>query len=131
MERHLVDVTFDDAARVWHPDGPADGGIDLAYLSEARDVVDDDDPDTEVNGDVWYLIQSKYGSADATTLMAEAVKVLETLTVGRTSLNDDARNLVDTLNTFMDNASENDKIVLSFWSPEICGGSGAPGHGRH
>ncbi len=121
MERHLVDVTVDDAARIWHPDGPADGGIDLAYLSEASDVVDDDDPDTDVNGDVWHIVQSKYGPVDASTFVSESVKVLDTLTIGASPLNDDARNLVDTLNVFMDNASENDKIVLSFWSPEPCG----------
>ena len=120
MERHLVDVTEDDAARIYHPDGPADGGIDLAYLSEAGDVLEDDDPDTDVNGDVWYIVQSKYGSADATMLMSEAMKVLDTLTVGQRTLNHDARNLVDTLNIFMDNASDNDRIVLSFWSPEPC-----------
>ena len=121
MERHLVDVTIDDAARVWHPDGPADGGIDLAYMSAASDIVDDDDPDAEVNGDVWHLVQSKYGSADSSTLLNESWKVLDTLTQGRETLNEDARNLVDTLNVFMDNASENDKIVLSFWSKEPCG----------
>lgn len=121
MERHLIDVTIDDAARIWHPDGPGDGGIDLAYLYAASDVVEYDDPDMDVNGDVWYIIQSKYGSADASTLLAESRKVLNTLTDAEVSLNQDARDLRDTLSIFMDNASENDKIILSFWSMEPCG----------
>src|SRR5215471_7507161 len=38
-------------------DGPADGGIDLAYLERGE-------TDSEnVGGDTWYLVQSKYGSS--------------------------------------------------------------------
>ncbi len=35
-------------------DGSGDGGIDVAYLKRS---------DNENEGDTWYLVQSKYGSA--------------------------------------------------------------------
>ena len=42
-------------------DGSGDGGIDIAYLS--RSEGGDGGDSGVVEGDVWYLVQSKYGSA--------------------------------------------------------------------
>src|SRR5437764_1066316 len=42
-------------------DGAGDGGIDLAYLQRA-DNVEGEGQEGFSEGDVWYLVQSKYGS---------------------------------------------------------------------
>ena len=43
-------------------DGPGDGGIDIAYLHRA-DIDDGEQESQSIEGDTWYLIQSKYGTA--------------------------------------------------------------------
>ena len=61
-------------------DGSGDGGIDIAYLKRA-------DPDSEglddnsLEGDTWYLVQSKYGTSyeGSTTILEEGNKVIATL----------------------------------------------------
>ena len=56
-------------------DGSGDGGIDIAYLQRA-----DSDLDGQINdaieGDTWYLVQSKYGTAfsGSKTILEEAQK---------------------------------------------------------
>src|SRR3712207_1991340 len=42
-------------------DGAGDGGIDIAYLSVAES--DSADDGSAAEGDTWYLVQSKYGTA--------------------------------------------------------------------
>jgi hypothetical protein len=66
-----VDESSDD---VVYCDGSGDGGIDVAYL----DLGEVNDEGTE-EGDTWYLVQSKYGSAFAgsATLLQESQKVIE------------------------------------------------------
>ena len=89
-------------------DGTGDGGIDIAYLQRG-----DED---EQEGDTWYLIQSKYGSAfsGTTTLLEEAVKLIDTLDGQRTNLSSLAASLVDRLRTFLEQKSEKDKLVLVY-----------------
>src|ERR1700753_326192 len=59
----------DESLDVTYCDGAGDGGIDIAVLERDGPVGADEEPD----GDTWYLIQSKYGSAFAGTgtLLAE------------------------------------------------------------
>jgi hypothetical protein len=92
-------------------DGSGDGGVDLAYL----DRVDEGSTDTST-GDTWYLIQSKYGSAfkGTTTLLSEGQKVIDTLDGRREKLSSLAEGLLDRLQQFRRNASERDRIVLTF-----------------
>ena len=55
-----LDVTPDDEDFVVC-DGSGDGGIDIAYLKRAdTDTANRDDNSEE--GDIWYLVQSKYDS---------------------------------------------------------------------
>lgn len=92
-------------------DGSGDGGIDIAYLNRG-----DFTEDNTSEGDTWYLIQSKYGSAFAgkNTLLIEAQKVIETID-GRTKrLSSIATDLLEKLQTFRESASEKDKLILVF-----------------
>jgi hypothetical protein len=59
-------------------DGPADGGIDPAYLEHGE-------TDNEnVSGDTWYVVQSKFGSSVQGTnaLLRDGQKVIDTLAAG-------------------------------------------------
>ena len=76
-----LDVPSDDDNFHW-TDGPGDGGIDIAYFDQARDV---DDPAQDADqpvGDTWYVIQCKYGSAaqGSNTVLEEGLKFLRTIT---------------------------------------------------
>ena len=59
-----LDVNEDDEDLVFC-DGSGDGGIDIAYLRrsevDASNNIEQDDQ--SLDGDIWYLFQSKYGSA--------------------------------------------------------------------
>src|SRR6266568_2750935 len=63
----------DSSDDIVYCDGAGDGGIDIAYLQRSEDQEND--------GDTWYLIQSKYGSAfkGVNTLLEEGQKVISTL----------------------------------------------------
>ena len=99
-------------------DGSGDGGIDIAYLR--RSDVDSEESDTQddqsFQGDVWYLFQSKYGTAfqGKETIFAEGHKVIATLTGENTSLSELTKNLLERLNIFKQVASAQDRIVLVF-----------------
>lgn len=97
-------------------DGAGDGGIDVAYLHRAEAG----DGEGEVQGDTWYLIQSKYGSAFAgtETLLAEGQKVIDTLDGQRKSLSSVAADVLERLTQFRKQASELDRIVLVFGTVE-------------
>lgn len=92
-------------------DGGGDGGVDLAYLDRG-----DDQSSDNATGDSWYLVQSKYGSAfqGPTTLLTEGQKVIDTLDGKRSRLSSLAEGLMDRLQQFRRNASEQDRIVLTF-----------------
>lgn len=92
-------------------DGSGDGGIDIAYLQRGDTLEDNAN-----EGDSWYLIQSKYGSAFAgkDTLLIEAQKVIETIDGKTKRLSSLANDLVERLQTFRISASSKDKLVLVF-----------------
>ena len=111
-----LDVTTDDDDFVIC-EGKGDGGIDIAYLQRA-DSSDDEqgkDPDT-IEGDTWYLVQSKYGSAftGSDTILKEGNKVLTTLQGHSKGLSSDSRQLLKKLTQFWQQASDADRIVLVF-----------------
>lgn len=92
-------------------DGSGDGGIDIAYLQRG-----DDDAINSNEGNIWYLVQSKYGKAfqGTNTLLQEAQKLIDTLDGKRSNLSSLTENLVQRLNTFKTSASDKDKFVLLF-----------------
>jgi AIPR protein len=103
-----LDESSDD---VVYCDGSGDGGIDVACL-HLGEVADDG---TE-EGDTWYLVQSKYGSAFAGsgTLIRESQKLVDTLDGKRTNLSSLAQGLLERLSEFRARASERDKLTLVF-----------------
>ena len=96
-------------------DGSGDGGIDIAYLQRADTDTGNRD-DNSVEGDTWYLVQSKYGTAFAgsDTILAEGNKVIATLQGQNQNLADDTMQLLQKLDLFRQQASSADRIVLVF-----------------
>lgn len=92
-------------------DGTGDGGIDIAYLQKGEV-----NGNGEQEGDVWYIVQSKYGSAfqGTSTLLAESTKLFDTLTGHRTRLSSLAEEVTERLKTFVQNSSDKDKLILVF-----------------
>ena len=117
MVTQWLDVNEDDED-IAICDGSGDGGIDIAYLRRSDvDAVDDHaQVGQSVDGDIWYLFQSKYGSAfqGRETILTEGQKVITTLTGGNNRLSDAARQLLGRLDTFRQQASERDRIILVF-----------------
>lgn len=107
-------VTQDDEDLVLC-DGVGDGGIDIAYLSRA-DIGDAERDSQADEGDTWYLIQSKYGTAfqGPDTIISEGRKVIATLAGENTRLSERVGQLVGRLSNFREQASERDRIVLVF-----------------
>lgn len=101
-------------------DGTGDGGIDIAYLQRGetaeRTASGIGDAAAFTEGDTWFLVQSKYGSAfqGNATLLTEAQKVLDTLAGKRMRLSSLAADLVERLRVFVGQASERDRIVLVY-----------------
>lgn len=96
-------------------DGSGDGGIDVAFLQKG-DILEENTNE----GDTWYLIQSKYGSAfsGVDTLLREAQKVIETLDGKNKRLSSLATDVLERLQNFRSKASQKDKLVLVFASIE-------------
>ncbi len=96
-------------------DGSGDGGIDVAFLQRG-DILEENTNE----GDTWYLIQSKYGSAfsGVDTLLREAQKVIETLDGKNKKLSSLATDVLERLQNFRSKASQKDKLVLVFASVE-------------
>ena len=96
-------------------DGAGDGGIDIAYLKRA-DIDTENQDDNSEEGDTWYLVQSKYGTAfvGSDTILAEGNKVIETLLGQNRRLSHDTRLLLEKLDVFRQQASDADRIVLVF-----------------
>ena len=107
-------VTDDDEDLVLC-DGTGDGGIDIAYLRRA-DIDDSEQDSSSEEGDTWYLIQSKYGTAfqGPETVIGEGRKVIATLAGENTHLSEDVNQLMGRLTTFMQQASQRDRIILVF-----------------
>ena len=96
-------------------DGTGDGGIDIAYLHRA-DIEDDTQGSQSVEGDTWYLVQSKYGTSfqGQETIVDEGRKVISTLAGENTRLSETVSQLVGRLAMFQQQASDRDRIVLVF-----------------
>ena len=96
-------------------DGAGDGGIDIAYLHRAD--IDGGEQDSQAaEGDTWYLVQSKYGTAfqGAETIVNEGHKVIATLAGENIHLSEHVGQLLGRLNTFMRQASDRDRVILVF-----------------
>lgn len=108
---HWLDAD-ETALDIVYCDGAGDGGIDIAVLERGSAATDED----AASGDVWYLVQSKYGSAFAgtDTLLAEAQKVIDTLDGRRSNLSSLATGLLERITNFRNGASASDQIVLIF-----------------
>ena len=117
MVTQWLDVNEDDEDIVVC-DGSGDGGIDIAYLrrSEVDADYDNAQDDQSVSGDVWYLFQSKYGSAfqGRETIFMEGQKVIATLTGENDHLSEATHQLLGRLDTFRQQSSERDRIILVF-----------------
>ena len=96
-------------------DGSGDGGIDVAYLQRSDSDIDSQDNET-LEGDVWYLVQSKYGTSfsGTDTILTEGNKIITTLQGQNQHLSDDGKRLLEKLNLFRERASESDRIVVVF-----------------
>lgn len=92
-------------------DGSGDGGIDIAYLQRG-----DTTEDNANEGDTWYLIQSKHGSAFAgrDTMLIEAQKLIDTIDGKTKRLSSLTSDLVERLQMFRASASSKDKLILVF-----------------
>jgi hypothetical protein len=102
-----------DFSGVNYCDGAGDGGIDVALLLQGQAAGSEAETP---EGDTWYLVQSKYGSAfrGTATLLSEGQKVIETLDGRRSSLSSLTAALVERLKTFRESASELDRMVLVY-----------------
>lgn len=104
-------MDFDEGSEdVIFCDGSGDGGIDIAYLHRG------DSEDDEQDGDTWYLVQSKYGTAfnGTSTILAEGQKVIDALSGNRRNLSSLSADLIERLSTFRNRASDRDKLILVF-----------------
>ena len=72
-------------------DGAGDGGIDAVYLHKGEYVSDEN----LIEGDTWYIVQSKYGSAftGSETLLTETQKIIETLERTKQNLSSLTKNI--------------------------------------
>lgn len=116
-----IDTTLDDLDLVYC-DGTGDGGIDIAYLYRGRSRSSDSDSPSE--GDVWYLVQSKYGSAfrGVNTILEESRKVIDTLEGRRRHLSSLTEDLLDRLTIFRGQTSDLDRLVLVFATEDSLSG---------
>lgn len=102
----------DESLDATYCDGSGDGGIDVAVLDRAGPV----DTEEEPEGDTWYLVQSKFGSAFAGTgtLLTEGQKLIETLEGNRTNLSSLASGMLEKLRNFRGSATERDRVCLVY-----------------
>jgi hypothetical protein len=102
----------DEAAELILCDGAGDGGIDLACLIRG----DEPSEGQPSEGDTWYVVQSKYGTAfqGDDTLLKEGRKVIDTLSGHRKTLSSLSEGLRERLINFRAGASERDRLVLVF-----------------
>ena len=94
-------------------DGSHDGGIDIAYLSRSDTDSRNGDSD-DADGDIWYIIQSKYGTAyeGVETVREEGSKVINTIMGRNQQLADDSRQVRDKIETFRQQATPFDRLIL-------------------
>ncbi len=96
-------------------DGSGDGGIDVAFL-----VMGDIMEDGNHEGNTWYLVQSKHGSAFAgtSTILAEGQKVLDTLRGNRENLSSLGTEVSNRIRNFLISPGPNDKLKLVYATHE-------------
>jgi hypothetical protein len=96
-------------------DGAGDGGIDIAFL-----VMGDIQDDGVSDGNTWYLVQSKHGSAFAgsATILIEGQKVIENLRGNRDNLSSLGSTVSNRIRNFIVNAGANDKLKLVYATHE-------------
>ena len=101
-------------------DGAGDGGIDIAYLQRADNDSEERGNEATIEGDTWYLVQSKYGKAftGSDTILEEGNKIIRTLNGGAQHLSEASLQLQQKLNLFRQQASDADRIVLVFATTE-------------
>ena len=100
-------------------DGSGDGGIDIAYLHRAE-IGDGEQADTSAEGDTWYLVQSKYGTAfqGHETIFGDGRKLIATLDGDSPHISENVRHLIRRIDTFRQKASDRDRIILVFATTE-------------
>ena len=97
-------------------DGPSDGGIDVAYLQRQDHDHRTQDADYTESGDIWYLVQSKYGASFAgiDSIIKDGRKMIDTLQGDNQKLSARSQQLLQKLVSFREQASDADRIVLVF-----------------
>jgi hypothetical protein len=96
-------------------DGAGDGGIDVAFL-----VMGDVLEDGTHEGNTWYLVQSKHGSAfvGTSTILVEGQKVIDNLRGFRPNLSSLGTEVSNRIKNFITNAGPNDKLKLVYATHE-------------
>jgi len=96
-------------------DGAGDGGIDVAFL-----VLGDMLEDGNHEGNTWYLVQSKHGSAfsGTSTILVEGQKVLDNLRGNRPNLSSIGEEVSNRIRNFITNKGPNDKLKLVYATHE-------------
>ena len=81
-------------------DGAGDGGVDVAFL-----VLGDMLEDGNHEGNTWYLVQSKHGSAfsGSSTILIEGQKVLDNLRGNRPNLSSIGEEVSNRIRNFITN----------------------------
>lgn len=96
-------------------DGAGDGGIDVAFL-----VLGDMLEDGNHEGNTWYLVQSKHGTAfsGTSTILVEGQKVLDNLRGNRPNLSSIGEEVSNRIRNFINNKGPNDKLKLVYATHE-------------
>jgi len=96
-------------------DGAGDGGVDVAFL-----VLGDMLEDGNHEGNTWYLVQSKHGSAfsGSSTILIEGQKVLDNLRGNRPNLSSIGEEVSNRIRNFITNKGPNDKLKLVYATHE-------------
>ena len=100
-------------------DGPGDGGIDIVILDRQEDEEDqqEDEEDQQggVEGDTWYLIQSKYNQPNSSQLRTEAEKIFAVLTDKHEKrLSYIGEDITQRLKHFLKTSSNKDRLIIVF-----------------
>jgi hypothetical protein len=92
-------------------DGSGDGGIDAAFL-----MMGEIDEEGISDGNTWYLVQSKHGTAFSgnQTIVLEGQKLIETLRGNRENLSSLVQGLAARLRNFIRDAGPNDRVKLVY-----------------
>ena len=101
----------DEADEIIFCDGSGDGGLDAVYYRPG-----DKFEENANDGDTWYLIQSKFGSAyqGEKTLIEETQKIINSIEGLNPKLSNLSEDLIIRLNNFRSSAKEEDKMILVF-----------------